>query len=127
MTDATRSAKAIGILALLALAGCDKTGYGPELMEAATVVDLPYVPAGHGSSVGFSSGGSLVVSGVDIPERKAIVFQCQHGRFVIDRHPEIWGTLTVGQRVTVRYREVYTIHDDGTRNVRDLDFLGVTP
>jgi hypothetical protein len=114
--------KLLVLVPLLFLVGCPKTEYGPQLTEPATVVDLPFVPSGHGTGVGLSTKGSMVVSSVDIPERYAIVFQCQHGRFVIEDHPDIWKRLRVGQAVTVHYREVIEV-ENGKRAIVDLDFI----
>ena len=108
------------IALVLLLAGCSSETYGPEKTEPATVVDLPFVPAGHGSGSGFTSKGSVVFTSVSIPARYAVVFECEHGRFVVqgENQRALWSRLKVGQRVTVRYREVF---EDG--KVVDLDFL----
>lgn len=104
------------------LVGCMRLESGPELTERATVADLPYVPAGHGSGMGLSMKGDLSVSSVDIPARYAVVFECQHGRFVVERE-DLWRRLHVGQAVTIRYRELYKVDDNG-RHLYALDFLG---
>ena len=115
-------ALSVGFLAAV-LVGCDGTvseeKLSPELTEGATVVDLVYNPSNHGSDVNPSlhmteDGGvglGFTFTEVDIPEKYAVVFQCQHGKFIIqDDQPkvkELWSRLKLGQRVTVRYKEVY--------------------
>ena len=97
------------VACLIALAGCDRYEEGPVQTEDAVVVDLPYVPSGHGSGVGvgLTTSGSMAVSSIstDIPARYATVFQCQHGRFVVEGHEAMWKRLKVGQKVTVYYTE----------------------
>ena len=110
------------------LFGCTKHTFGPEQTEPARVVDLPFVPAGHGFGNGVAvnsdSEGNLNVSptftSIDIPARYAVVFECQHGRFVIegDHAQAIWNRFHVGDSVTVHYR---TRIDDG--KAVGLDFL----
>lgn len=117
------------VAVMLALAGCQE--YGPELREEATVVDLPFVPAGHGTGIGtsVSSNGKLgtTVTSVHIPARYAVVFECQHGRFVVQGEEGVkpmWSRFKVGQPVWVMYREVF---DDPGGPVVDLDFLRAEP
>ena len=128
-SDFAGAARYVALLALMALTGCTNREYGPEQTEPARVADLPYVPSGHGSGTGIGIGSKGVVptmTTVDIPARYAIVFECQHGRLVVERHPEIWKTLRVGQQVTVRFREVFEVSGE-SRHLVDLDFLGVDP
>jgi hypothetical protein len=110
---------------MLLLVGCGRAEYGPSKSESATVVDLPYVPDGHGSGFGVTSSGKSVLTSEDIPARYAVVFQCAHGRFAVagadDRHRLLWSKLKVGDRVHVVYREEIK---DG-RPV-GLDFLDAT-
>jgi len=113
------------LIACLALAGCKHEELGPTLTEPGVVVDLPYVPSGHGSGMGVSMKGSAVISSVEIPARYAIVFECQHGRFVIEGRPDIWERLHVGQAVTIRYAEVFEV-DGESRRVVDLHFIDAT-
>jgi hypothetical protein len=134
----------VGLVLLVLVAmlyGCryDVTQYGPTLTEEAKVVDLAYVPAGHGSSssVGYSTSGDVTFGGgsVDIPARYAIVFECSHGRFVVEgeQHAALWRRLREGQTVSVRYREVQRCEsEDGdplpnTCRTYDLDFLDALP
>lgn len=112
----------------MSLTSCDITReeMGPLLTESARVVDLLYVPSGHGGGggVGFTTGGNAVFTSVDvdIPARYAIVFQCQHGRFVIENHYALWQKLKIGEDVTITYQEVFKVNDEGRRLV-DLHFV----
>lgn len=110
---------ALYFLPLLFLFGCVKTEYSPTLTEPAKVVDLVYQPSNHGSGLGIGFGsspqGGMVTTitpiSVDVPEAYAVVFQCQHGKFVIQgeesKAKEMWNRLKENQDVTVEYREVY--------------------
>lgn len=125
----------LGFLSLLS--GCDFAvrQYSATMTEPATVADLAYVPAGHGSGVGISMKGDLSVSSVDIPERYAVVFHCNHGKFVVEgsQYKPLWLRLREGQPVTVLYREVRECRKvDGvvkpeTCRTVDLDFLDAVP
>jgi hypothetical protein len=112
----------IGFLASI-LVGCKDTvseqKLSPELTEKATVADLVYTPSNHGSninpSVHITSEGDLglglTFTEVDIPEKYAVVFQCQHGKFIVQdnqkKAKELWNRLKTGQEVMVWYNEVY--------------------
>lgn len=120
-----------------------KEEYSPNLTETATVVDLVYTPRRHGSGdgVGLTTGGDLAFTStsVTVPERYAVVFQCQHGKFIIENDQEqtkaLWNRLKEGQEVTVTYREVYRLTymvKDGQRTplhreLKDYDFINATP
>jgi hypothetical protein len=124
---------------VLMLAGCkyQVTRYGPTKTEEATVVDLAYVPSGHGSGsgVGISMSGDISVSStsVHIPERYAVVFKCDHGKFVVEgsQHAALWKRLSKDQPVTIQYREVQECTKDGDSVygcvTTDLDFIDARP
>lgn len=137
-------------LALL-VAGCryTKKEYSSVLTEDAEVVDLVYTPSRHGS--GSGAGPSINMSGdvgisfvsvsVDIPEVYAIIFKCDHGKFIVqsNKHEEsqkikslrenlkdghhkesqkiksLWENLKDGQKVSITYREVYKNTYDGDK------------
>lgn len=128
--------------------------FSPVLEEDAVVVDLVYTPSQHGSGVGVGpsidmtgEGGlgiAIVPVSVDIPEKYAIVFKCQHGKFIIECNtPErkaLWQKLDEGQKVRVQYKEVYKVtyliyKDENKRKVKELvaknlkkyDFLTAIP
>jgi hypothetical protein len=128
--------KKVVALAALMLAGCDfgHYEYSAQLEELATVEDVIFAPSQHGSGVspGMTSSGKLTMSitTVDIPEKYAIVFQCPHGKFVIEgsgeRYKTLWSRLSKGQRVVVLYREEYLVTEH-ERSLRKLDFIDALP
>jgi hypothetical protein len=114
----------IGAISLpLMLGGCDfpetKIEYSDVLHEDARVVDVAYTPSRHGSGAGPTFGMTsegdpsigLAVTSVDIPEKYAIVFKCQHGKFIVegedDWHKGLWNRLQEGENVDVAYQEMY--------------------
>lgn len=117
-------------LALIALAGCHdyQKFHGPELKEQGEVYETCFVPKGHGSdvAVGFSTSGNTTWTPIDIkiPARYAIVFKCQHGKFIIDgdRAEQLYKKLSKGDTVTIRYSEVFEVLD-GVTNAVDLHFI----
>lgn len=124
-------------LAAILGAGCQKVviEYSDVLTEPATVVDLVFSPSRHGSGVGptidlTGEGGiGIAITSVSIPERYAVVFQCPHGKFIIqsEKAKELWKRLKVGQEVTVTYKEKYrTTYEDEkvvSRILVKYDFL----
>ncbi|MBI2451807.1 hypothetical protein HYV50_01875 [Candidatus Pacearchaeota archaeon] len=131
------------------LGGCNapvtKVESSEILHEDAAVVDIVYTPSRHGSGSGFGptidSGGNIGISfsdvSVDIPEKYAVVFKCQHGKFVVQGtnqyYRDLWERFTEGQEVDVTYREVFRntyqdIDKDGKkdlikRELIDYDFI----
>lgn len=103
--------KKLALLAVGLAAAC--THEGPRQTEQARVDDLIFSPAQHGTGVGtgFTPKGRVVttVTSVDIPAAYAVVFECRHGRFVVqgqdDRHEALWGRLRKGQEVLVEFAE----------------------
>ena len=114
------------LILLLCLTACDDTTYSETMTEDAKVTDMPFVPEGHGSGEGWSTDGHMVFTENKIPARYAVVFECQHGRFVVQgddaRHRALWQRLRVGMPVTITYRKVI-IHGQAT----GLDFLDAKP
>lgn len=139
------------------LAGCDfirslpetRTEYSKVLHEDAKVVDVVYTPSRHGGGIGpsfgMTSGGDaavgLAVTSVNIPEKYAVVFKCQHGKFIVEgedkEHKNLWGRLQEGQEVDVTYKEIYEAtymdaNKDGKkeyieRKLIKYDFLDAKP
>ncbi len=122
----------VGGVAVMILVGCTETETiektSPEMTESATVADLVYTPSNHGDGVGptINMAGHIGIAftEIDVPEKYAVVFECQHGKFIIDNQdkaPELWRRLKRDQKVTVRYNEVYeessTVTTDWGREV----------
>ncbi len=110
---------------------------GPVLTEQVKVVCLVFTPSNHGSGLGISTGGHLSVVSVDIQEKYAVVFECQHGKFIIEHMPkakQLFYALKLGQEYTCEYQEIFKVvnkYNDG-KKVKELerhlvkyDFLGV--
>lgn len=119
---------ALAVAICWAFSGCTQRKYGPELTESAEIYDTCFVPKGHGSDVaiGMTTKGSMTVTPIDIniPARFAVVFKCQHGKFVIDgqRGEALYERFSKGDKVTVKYCDVIEITKDGERAV-DLHFI----
>ena len=118
------------ILACLAclMCGCSRYIEGPEKTEQGEIYDVCFVPEGHGSGMGFTSKGNMVFTDTYIPARYAVVFKCEHGKFVIDgdRGERIYKAFNKGDSVTIHYCEDLKVNADGTTtNAYDLHFLGV--
>lgn len=129
------------VLGVLLAVGCDdvRQERSVEKTESANVVDLCYMPANHGEGLGvgtgFTSNGEMAVSvtpvSVDIPAKYAVVFECQHGKFVIENDQakarEMWGRLKRDQKVTVRYKEVWDVKYEENKEVsrafKKFDFI----
>lgn len=111
------------------LGGCAKTEYSAELTEPAEIMEVVYTPSQHGSGtgMGMSMKGTMVmtVNNVNIPEVFAVVFKCEHGKFIIQRR-DIWEKAKIGMKVTVHYREVYRVTDKA-RSLVKYDFIDFTP
>lgn len=114
------------------LVGCNwpKRENGPALTEQGEIYDTLFVPSGHGRQMatGFNlgKGGGVTIApiNVTIPERYAIVFKCQHGKFVIDgdQGKELYERFSKGEQVTIFYNEVFRITKEST-NMVDLHFI----
>jgi hypothetical protein len=118
------------IALLIVLCGCtheerkDKT-------EPGKVVDLVYTPSTHGDGVGMDmtgKGGISIVS-VDVQEKYAVVFECQHGKFIVQgdkdspAHAE-WQKLHKDEPVIISYQEIFDV-DDKTKTavIKGYHFL----
>lgn len=138
-------------LGLSLFSGCRETKieYSPVLYEDATVVDVVYVPSRHGSGAGptfamdFDGNPSMgiAVTSVEIDENYAVVFKCQHGKFISEgsdeRHKDLWKRMAEEMEVDVTYKEIYRvvyddIDKDGKKEVIEKvltgrDFLDAQP
>lgn len=121
--------KILGLLLVITVSACTRTEYGPRLSESVTVEDVVYTPDTHGSGIapGFTSDGKMSVSfvSIDTDPIYAVVFQCQHGKFII-KDKATWEKATKGATGNVTYREVIAIKKDG-RHLVGYDFLTYTP
>jgi hypothetical protein len=121
---------ATALLAIFLAACIPQKEYSAELTEPAVVEDVIFQPSRHGSGVGvgMSMRGNMVVTSdsVTFPKKYAIVFRCQHGKFIVQgtrkEHKALWQKLKRGQEVMVSYREVYLVKD-GVRSLVDYDFI----
>lgn len=146
---------AVASLTLFLLAGCQEVvrEYSEVLHEDALIVSVVHTPASHESQLGLTAfkggpfgmdysgnfglriGGGLQISESEVPEKFAVVLQCQHGEFVIARK-DLYQQLDghEGQTVDVAYREIYrTTYEtnEGKKQIVDrvltkYDFLGVS-
>lgn len=125
-------------LAAVALAGCKSERFttSPVLYEGARVVDMGYTPPTHGEgtgvAVGYGAKGGVSVGpafvSIETAPHWVVMFECGHGRFVIDRDtPGLFRKLHGGDSVRVAYREVYRERVEGKRVIEralhDYDFV----
>lgn len=125
---------------LLMMAGCSNKKvvfeYSAIIEEPVKVRNLVYVPAVHGSAVGPTVGmdfdGNLnmgvAITSVGTEEEFAIVFECQHGGFIIKRE-NLWKRLHEDSLYTCQYVEVWQVtYEDSValeKKFIDYDFLGL--
>ena len=134
-------------LALGTLVGCEETKIEVSgiLHEDAKVVQAIYSPRRHGIGVSPQIDSGPQVTSIDVPENYAIVFECQHGKFVSEginqRHKDLWSRLKEGQEVDITYKETYKatykatyddINNDGKKDLVErvligFDFLDAQP
>jgi len=108
----------------LALTGCiGRYENGPELTERVVVTEVVYTPATHGSGVGMSTGGNAVFTSVSTEPVYAVVFQCDHGKFIVKRR-DVWEQCVVGDTLVCHYREQFWVTET-ERKLVDYDFLHV--
>lgn len=67
---------------------------------------------------------------VKVEDQFAVVFECQHGRFLIEdlgkesRAGNLWKKLKQGDAVKIRYKEIYyVVPADGTKKLRRFEFI----
>ncbi len=122
---------------ILALTSCAdvRTEKSEVLHEDATIQSAVYTPSVHSTQItpsafkskaghtavdldgneGVSIGRGLQVTSSTVPEKHAIVFDCQHGQFVITRK-ELYEKLkgSIGKKVDVTYQEIYRVTREKT-------------
>lgn len=94
------------------------------------VEDVIFAPSQHGSGVGIAIDGKgragPTFTSISVPEKYAIVFRCEHGRFVVqgesERCQHLWQHLKGGETVQVTYREIYLVGAN-TRELIGFDFI----
>lgn len=109
----------IWVALALGLCGCESYEIKSSdiLSETAIVRDVIFQPSQHGStsSLGMNMDGDLTMhtGSIDVPEKYSVVFECQHGKFIISGSGEYYKKLLskmhVNQSVDVKYREVHKI------------------
>lgn len=153
-------------LSFIFLVSCNntKTEYSPVLHEKCVIISLIYSPSEHhtqltntmmddfnspltgvdingnkGVKIGKMNGRSVQITSTTIPERYGVVFQCQHGTFIVEgekeKHKILYQKLynNVHDTVDVLYKEVYTVtYDDKNKDgvdevvsrvLTDFDFI----
>lgn len=121
---------ASAVAVALVLSGCRELKHGPELTEPAEIYDTCFTPAGHGQTsggYGMTMKGKLAYQfpqSINIPATYAVVFKCQHGKFVIDgeRGEMLYKRFSKGDAVTVKYCDVIEVYD-GMERAIDLHFI----
>lgn len=111
------------LLLSVALAAC--TEYGPELTEQGRVDQTVYAPRSHSSGTSVGMDGKVGFVSVSTPEQYAVVFQCEHGKFVLEgtqNAERMWRSLSEGDSVTIVYREGFR-GDGDERRLVDYDFI----
>jgi hypothetical protein len=121
--------KALSLVALCALAGCVDVSFGPELTEPGRVEETHFVPGQSGTSTGISSSGHVVIGDISTDPVWATVFECQHGKFVIqgsdERARQLWAKLKPGDAVEIRYVERFESTDGyKTKKLTGIKFRG---
>ncbi len=142
--------------ALFIFSGCQyqRETKSEVLHELAVVVNLVYTPPTHETTieptlmggkglgigvsgeVGLGIGHGLQITSVDVPPEYAVVFRCQHGKFIV-RHKEVYDELLTHEGDTVEvayqevYREVFETRDGRdtvlSRTLTKYDFLDAVP
>jgi hypothetical protein len=113
------------------LCSCVQYQDGPVKTESGIVYDTCYVPSGHGSdiAVGITGNGQVSITPIDlnIPARWAVVFQCEHGKFVIDgaRGEHCYQRLQRGDKVTIKYCDRFAV-SSGKTNAVGMHFIDAT-
>lgn len=101
--------------ALVALVACDKVEEEP-FEECATVLQTVYAPSQHGTSTGVDTNGDVSFSNVDIPSVWGVVFECDHGKFVVQgsssHYEKLWHDMKEGARVRLYSNSQFRVRDD---------------
>ena len=101
------------ILCIL-ITGCStsETQYSKIKTEKIKVDDVIYQPATHGSgsSLGFTTDGSLTISDISINTKAKyfVVFKCVHGKFIVE-DSVMWSRVQVNDTGIWHYNEQFKI------------------
>lgn len=124
----------IVLLTCLALLGCNGgvTEYSGTLTEQGKVEAVVFTPSTHSRSLSpimnFDGGVGLAFNSSSVSAKYGILFSCEHGgKFFVERK-SLYDKLSLGDIVTITYREVYRTKYDSNDNVLfrvlvDYDFL----
>jgi hypothetical protein len=123
------------LLALAVFTGCEPTEYSEAKYADATVAECRYAPGQHGSSSGIAITGKGDVGpafgSVDVSESYAVVLDMgwakwtESGSYGLPY--ELWKKLRVGERVTVKYRDIIKVRKDGSRYTSGCELLDANP
>jgi len=110
---------------------CEQVQFSEVMTEQGCVEQTIFTPSSHGTGVGpsFHNGEiGLAITSIDVPEIYAVVFHCQHGKFVIqggsEKYKVLWSKLKSGDLVTISYREVYMVDLKAkTKRLIKYDFM----
>jgi len=94
--------------------------------ESGVIVEKQYSPSfdGSGTSVGFTSGGHMVVTDNSIhkDEQFTLVFKCQHNTVFSINRADLYARLNKGDTVDIQYMDVINYDNQ----VVDYDFVTAT-
>ena len=128
---------------------------GPELTEKGKVLEVGFVlgstttttTPGHTSVIKKSDwedpfgmhNKTMVVPStsttVKVPDRFAVAFECQHGKFLIQddgadsRAGQLWKKLKKGDEVNIRYKEVFYVvpAEESRKKLDRYEFVDADP
>ena len=146
--DYIKNYVALGAIGLGMFSGCDsrvltKREISDTLYEESTVSETVYATSQHGSStsVDWLGDGGIRTTRINIPQKYAVVFECQHGKFIIEgtgkKYESLWKKSIRGKKMKVSYKEISDIvyEDKNGDGVKELvekkiayyDFLDAEP
>lgn len=108
---------------LVLLAACGYVHRSGLKQERGIVVEKQYAAGidAHGSGVGLSGSGDMVVTSSHIheDEKYMLVFKCDHGVVFSVNNQELYARLDKGDTVTINF---YELLEDGTNQVLSYQF-----
>ncbi len=131
---------------------------GPELVESGKVLEIAFRLGSTTSTTNQAMGyqktiskswvddplglhnktvnvpGTSATSTVKIEDQFAVVFECQHGKFLIEdlgrdsRAGKLWKKLKQGDEVKIRYKEIFhVIPAENKKTVVSYEFIDADP